>query len=36
MCDCYDEEFEEVALEAEEKDPVPLVQIVRVAKSKRK
>jgi len=34
MCDCYEEEFEEVALETSE--PAPVAVPLQIAKSRRK
>jgi|GEM_PF-3768695 hypothetical protein len=35
MCDCYDEEFEEIATEVKEKQAKPVLAPLQVAKSKR-
>jgi len=36
MCDCYEEEFEELDLETEEKEPVPVAQTVTLPRTKRR
>jgi len=35
MCDCYDEEFEDLAMETKEQEPVPQLVPLQIAKRKK-